>query len=192
MKRNIDLKHALYYMLVHTAFGCAGIVWHETSKGAGIVRIFLPAKKAALVRQIQNNFLSCGRKSCTEVDAVGAQLERFFAGEAVDFNLAMLDFSVCSAFQKKVLLTEAKIPRGSISTYGRLAVKLGIPAASRAVGHALAQNPFPPVIPCHRTVRSEGALGGFQGGLKMKRALLEQEGITFSKAGNAVMNRVFS
>jgi methylated-DNA-[protein]-cysteine S-methyltransferase len=191
MTPSCPVKTPVYYTLVYTAFGCAGIVWHGTARGAGIVRIFLPAKKAALVRQIQKNFLSCRRKSCPEIDAAGAQLERFFAGEAIDFNPAVLDFSVCSAFQKKVLLAEAKIPRGYISTYGRIARKLGIPSASRAVGHALATNPFPPVIPCHRTVRSDGALGGFQGGLGMKKALLEYEGIEFSVTGNAVMNRVF-
>jgi methylated-DNA-[protein]-cysteine S-methyltransferase len=185
------LKKTVYYKLVHSAFGSFGIVWHETDKGARIVRIFLPDRKAAVAQQIKQSFLSCRQGSCPSITGISEQIAAFLAGEPIAFDLNLLDFSVCSAFQKKVLLAEAKIPRGRVSTYGRLAAKLGIPAASRAVGHALAQNPFPPVIPCHRTVRSDGALGGFQGGLKMKRELLEQEGITFSRAGNAVMNRVF-
>jgi len=191
MRRTHALKKTVYYKLVHSAFGFLGIVWHETDKGVRIVRIFLPDRKIAVNQHIMKSFLSCRNMSCPEIDTISTQIADFIAGGPVTLGLAMLDFSVCSAFQKKVLMAEAKIPRGRVSTYGRLAAKLGIPAAARAVGHALAQNPFPAVIPCHRTVRADGALGGFQGGLKMKRALLEQEGIVFSKAGNAILNRVF-
>jgi methylated-DNA-[protein]-cysteine S-methyltransferase len=99
--------------------------------------------------------------------------------------------TVCSPFQKRVLLTEAKIPRGFISTYGRIAARLGMPAGARAVGHALAMNPFPLIMPCHRTVGSHGALSGFQDGLEMKRTLLLQEGIKFLKTGKAIMNKVY-
>jgi methylated-DNA-[protein]-cysteine S-methyltransferase len=60
---------------------------------------------------------------------------------------------------------------------------LGKPSAARAVGRALATNPFPIIIPCHRAVRSDGSLGGYQGGLAMKRALLEMEGVEFDARG---------
>ncbi len=64
-----------------------------------------------------------------------------------------------------------------MTTYARLASACEIPRGARVVARALAQNPFPLIIPCHRTVRSDGNLGGYQGGLAMKKALLEYEGI---------------
>jgi methylated-DNA-[protein]-cysteine S-methyltransferase len=84
---------------------------------------------------------------------------------------------------------EYSIPRGKISTYARIAAALGMPRGARAVGYSLANNPFPLVIPCHRAVRSDGTLGGFQGGLSMKRALLECEGIPFTVSGRVDWER---
>jgi methylated-DNA-[protein]-cysteine S-methyltransferase len=77
-----------------------------------------------------------------------------------------------------------------VSTYGRIAAHLGIPGGARAVGNALATNPFPIVIPCHRAIRSDGTLGGYQGGLAMKRALLEQEGVTIDERDKVVSPRL--
>jgi len=99
----------------------------------------------------------------------------------IDYGIAALD--LCPQFQRSVLRAEARIPRGNVSTYNRLAERIGCPHAARAVGNALACNPFPIIIPCHRAVRSDGTLGGYQGGLTMKRALLELEGVTFTTSG---------
>ncbi|MBE9507936.1 MAG: MGMT family protein, partial [Chloroflexi bacterium] len=74
---------------------------------------------------------------------------------------------------------------------GRIARHLGVKGGARAVGRALARNPFPIVIPCHRAIRSNGELGGYQGGLEMKRALLEGEGIEFTQRGKVLMRRVY-
>ena len=82
-------------------------------------------------------------------------------------------------------MAEYRIPRGRISTYGRIAKHIGAPGAARAVGTALATNPFPIVIPCHRALRADGGVGGYQGGAKMKRSLLEMEGIAFDDSGKA-------
>ena len=75
----------------------------------------------------------------------------------------IVDLDSCSRFQQHVLLEESRIPRGKVSTYGRIASRLGIPKGARAVGRALGTNRFPLVVPCHRAVRSDGAVGGFQG-----------------------------
>lgn len=85
-------------------------------------------------------------------------------------------------FQIKVLAETKKIPKGKITTYARLAKKLGKPKASRAIGQALGKNPWPVYkpgkkIPCHRVISSDGKLGGFSGGLKRKVQLLEREGL---------------
>ena len=90
-----------------------------------------------------------------------------------------------------MLLAEYDIPRGWISTYKRIAGHLGITNGARVVGNSLAKNPFPIFIPCHRAIRSDGALGGYQGGLAMKRALLELEGIEFSTDGKVLTDRIY-
>ena len=91
------------------------------------------------------------------------------------FNMLRLD--CCSKFQQKVLRAVSGIPRGKVSTYQLIAKQIGKPKAARAVGRALANNPFPLIIPCHRVICSNGSLGGYQGGLKMKLTLLKKEGI---------------
>jgi methylated-DNA-[protein]-cysteine S-methyltransferase len=88
-------------------------------------------------------------------------------------------------------MAEREIPRGWVSTYGRIATHLGVPGGARAVGGALARNPFPIIIPCHRAIRSDGSLGGFQGGPDMKRALLEFEGVGFSSTGRVAAERFY-
>jgi methylated-DNA-[protein]-cysteine S-methyltransferase len=88
-----------------------------------------------------------------------------------------------TAFQKKVWRAITEIPRGETITYKNLAKKLGKPRAVRAVANAVGANPFPPVIPCHRVVRSDGTLGGYsgKGGIKTKKVLLKKEGIKLFK-----------
>ena len=93
--------------------------------------------------------------------------------------------------QKRILLAEFRIPRGWVSTYKRIANNIGIHKGARVVGNALAKNPFPIIIPCHRTIKTNGDLGGFQGGIKMKRALLELEGIKFSDRGIVITDRIY-
>lgn len=100
-------------------------------------------------------------------------------GRPIPFDLKIFAFDKCHDFQRKVLLAEYGIPRGKISTYGRIAKHIGNPGAARAVGTALATNPFPLVIPCHRAVRSNGEIGEYQGGTDMKRTLLRREGVKF-------------
>jgi len=78
-----------------------------------------------------------------------------------------------------------------VSTYGRIANHLGIPGGARAVGQALARNPFPIIIPCHRAIGAGGDLGGFQGGAAMKRALLELEGVELSSSGRVETDRYY-
>jgi methylated-DNA-[protein]-cysteine S-methyltransferase len=75
-----------------------------------------------------------------------------------------------------VLGAAARIPYGGVLTYAQVAAQAGSPRGSRAAGNALGANPIPIVVPCHRVLRSGGALGGYAGGLERKRALLELEG----------------
>ena len=93
------------------------------------------------------------------------------------FDLKLLNWSGLSDFSAMVLKQTFKIPRGKVATYSGLAAKAGAPGAARAVGTVMAHNPFPIVIPCHRVVRAGGFVGEFGGGSRMKKQLLEKEGL---------------
>jgi methylated-DNA-[protein]-cysteine S-methyltransferase len=104
-----------------------------------------------------------------------AQLEAYFAGELISFDLPLdLDGT---EFQRGCWLALGSIPYGQTVSYGEQARRLGLAhAAARAVGAANGQNPLPIVLPCHRVIGANGALTGFGGGLHVKRFLLEHEG----------------
>lgn len=84
-----------------------------------------------------------------------------------------------TAFQKKVWKETLKIPKGSVTTYKKLAIAINHPKAYRAVANALGKNPLPIIIPCHRVIASNGTLGGYslKGGPNTKRKLLKKEGV---------------
>jgi methylated-DNA-[protein]-cysteine S-methyltransferase len=84
-------------------------------------------------------------------------------------------------FEKKVLVATFKIPHGKISTYKRIAEKVGKPRAYRAVANALHKNPLHPVVPCHRVVRSDGGFGGEKRAAESRRKLVEKEGVRIEK-----------
>lgn len=93
------------------------------------------------------------------------------------FQKILREMKVYPLFYQKVWKACAQIPSGETRSYSWIAKKIGSPGASRAVGQALARNPFAPVIPCHRVVRSDGSLGGYSapGGFSAKKHLLHKE-----------------
>jgi methylated-DNA-[protein]-cysteine S-methyltransferase len=152
-----------------------------------VTRIRLPGEFPPAARRSRGAF---DHPAPARIAGLSSRIRASCAGRAVSFDISLLDLDRCPAFQRKVLLAEYGIPRGSVSTYGRIARRIGHPGASRAVGTALAKNPFPIVIPCHRAVRAGGALGGFRGGLAMKRRLLELEGVAFTERGNVAARKM--
>jgi methylated-DNA-[protein]-cysteine S-methyltransferase len=108
------------------------------------------------------------------LDPVRRELEKYFAGRLRDFEVP-IDWSLAGEFARKVLRRTARIPYGSVASYGEVAVGVGTPRGYRAVGNALGSNPIPIVVPCHRVVRTGGAIGGYGGGLPRKRWLLALE-----------------
>ncbi len=109
------------------------------------------------------------------LDPVRRELEEYFTGARHEFDL-MLDWSLIGRFGRRILRVTSEIPYGGVLSYGEVAAEAGSPRASRAAGNALGSNPIPIVIPCHRVLRSGGALGGYGGGVQRKRWLLELEG----------------
>jgi O-6-methylguanine DNA methyltransferase len=102
------------------------------------------------------------------------EIAGYFAGKLRSFS-ARCDLDDLPPFTRAVLKVTAGIPYGEVRSYRWIAKKLRKPGASRAVGNALARNPIPIIIPCHRVVRSDGAIGGFALGASWKRRLLELE-----------------
>jgi methylated-DNA-[protein]-cysteine S-methyltransferase len=109
------------------------------------------------------------------LDPVRRQLDEYFDGRRRGFALP-LDWTLVRGFGRDVLAVTAAIPFGEVRTYRQVATDAGRPRAVRAAGNALASNPIPVVVPCHRVLRTGGGLGGYAGRLERKRLLLELEG----------------
>src|ERR1700722_671455 len=138
-----------------------------------ITRIDLPMTKQGTV--LRDNRSGKGATP-DAVSAAVQQLEEYFAGARTQFDLPLeLEGT---PFQKDVWLALGEIPYGKTISYSELASMVGRPTAFRAVGQANGANPIPIVLPCHRVLASGGRIGGYGGGLAMKRQLLAIEGIT--------------
>lgn len=111
------------------------------------------------------------------LEAVRRELDEYFAGRRRNFDLP-IDWRLSRGFVRSVLRRTAQIPFGETRTYGEVAASAGSPRAFRAAGSALGANPVPIVVPCHRVLRAGGGLGGYGGGLDVKRRLLELEGVS--------------
>jgi len=116
----------------------------------------------------------CGDVSRRWRATVQEELRAYFSGRLRSFSVPC-DLGTLPFFTRKVLRVTARIPYGEVRSYQWIADRLGKPKATRAVGNALARNPIPFVIPCHRVIRSDGSLGGFALGLDWKKKLLALE-----------------
>lgn len=108
-----------------------------------------------------------------------ALLERYFAGEAVEFDLDLeryAELAGLTPFERDVYAALGGVPRGSVISYGELAAVAGHPGAARAVGSVMARNELPVILPCHRVVRSDGSLGLYGDDPQWKHRLLVLEG----------------
>jgi len=136
--------------------------------------IYLDVVDGALTSLSYSNQLSEG-----EVDAEEQQLQEYFSGNRVNFDLIVRPEG--TLFQKQVWEEMQKIPFGETVTYAELAKRVGRPEAWRAVANACGKNPIVIIIPCHRVVGSYGKLGGYSGGLDKKQWLLQHEAAVLSR-----------
>lgn len=182
---------SLCYATIPSPFGKLGILWSRDGEHPKIFRILLPREGVSLERVLSHSYAEGSLSSCPAIAEVGDRIHQYLEGKPIRFELDEIALERCSEFQRKVLIADYGIPRGWVSTYGRIAGSLGCQAGARAVGNALAHNPFPIIIPCHRVLKSKLEIGGFQGSPGLKRALLELEGLEFSPAEKAITNRVW-
>ncbi len=162
-------------VIVHTKLGPFRVQF--TSRG--ISRIHFPSAPALLAAagaSIQARGQSARPARPSFVRKLARQLRQFTDGKPVRWSVP-LDLSAGTSFQQSVWRALRLIPCGETRSYGWVAQQIGKPRSSRAVGAACGANPIPVVIPCHRVIAGNGSIGGFGGGLPMKRRLLQIEGV---------------
>jgi methylated-DNA-[protein]-cysteine S-methyltransferase len=149
----------------------------------GLVRVGLPNQDSdELLVDLADRVSPRVLEAPAELDGVRRELDLYFAGKLDHFDLP-LDWRLSGGFRQRVLRAINRIPYGQTRSYTEMARKAGNERAVRAAGTACGSNPIPLVVPCHRVLRTGGALGGYGGGLPMKQALLELEGVLDEKLG---------
>ena len=171
------------YIINPRPLGEITIIWRKKPKFQ-IEEIILskPDKSSSQIakeKYEQAEELHINKKS-KQLNNVLKELDNYFNEEECKFSLEYLNLDKFTPFQRKVLEAEFKTKKGTINTYKDLAKAVGSPKAYRSVGTALSKNPYPIIIPCHRTVKSDRTIGGFGGvaeGLESKKILLELDGL---------------
>jgi methylated-DNA-[protein]-cysteine S-methyltransferase len=160
------------YAPVDSPFGTL----HAAITKRGLVRVAFPEESVeSVLERLARGLSPRIVEAPASLDPVKRELDEYFAGRRRTFDLA-LDWALIAPFGRRVLKMTAAIPYGGHLSYAEIAAEAGSPRGARAAGNALGANPIPIVIPCHRVLRSGGALGGYGGGLERKRFLLELEG----------------
>jgi methylated-DNA-[protein]-cysteine S-methyltransferase len=158
----------MFYIIFSTPLGWMGLL----SSPSGLRQAVLPQPSPQAVQRILSQTGAISEESF--FGNLPQRINKYFSGQPLIFN-ETLDIREATSFQQRVWQAACSIPYGQTRSYKWLACQVGSPRAARAVGQALAVNPLPIIIPCHRVITSQGKLGGFAGGLALKRRLLELE-----------------
>ena len=160
------------YTTVDTPVGPLGVA----STDAGLVRVALHPDDEPFLEDLSANVSPRIVEHPAKLDDVRRQLDEYFNGRRTTFSL-QIDWQLSHGFRRMVLETLfSQVRFGEVVSYGELALRVGHPRASRAVGTAMATNPVPIVVPCHRVLQAGGRVGNYGGGPEMKRQLLTHEG----------------
>jgi methylated-DNA-[protein]-cysteine S-methyltransferase len=153
-----------------------GPIWVAVSE-LGLAAVQIGGELEDFIQGLRRRGFSSAEYDPQRTEEAVRQLEEYLVGQRREFDLP-LDWSGMGEFQQQALRLVCSVPYGEVTTYGKLARRLGKPHAARAVGRANASNPLPLVIPCHRLLGSDGKLHGYgaPGGIETKRWLLEMEG----------------
>lgn len=162
---------ASWYTTLETDLGWVALV----ASAAGLQRVVLPQTTRSIALQRALEGLGGAVADSPAFGDLPERMRRYFQGQRVRFD-DRLDAGHGTAFLREVWEASRGIPYGETRSYSWVAGCAGRPRAARAVGWAMSRNPVPIVVPCHRVVKKDGGLGGFGGGLDMKRRLLELEG----------------
>jgi methylated-DNA-[protein]-cysteine S-methyltransferase len=162
--------------MTYTVFQTAWAAFGYVANGKRLVATFLPASEADIRRAIRKHYPDAV-EAADQLLGFREQVIQYFAGKPTKFTVDV-DLSDVPPFRRTVLQACRRTAYGKTTTYADLARAVGKPGAPRAVGGAMAHNPLPLVIPCHRVLRTDGSLGGFSGpdGVEQKKRLLKLEG----------------
>ena len=163
-------RGTVYYSTLATPIGRVLVAVNDS----GLVRVSFREREVAFVARLRAELRAEVMRSPERTARIVHQLRAYFAGHRRRFDIAV-DLSNLTPFHRRVLMACAEVPSGRVVSYGEIARRIGQPRGSRAVGQALGRNPVPIVIPCHRIVAA-GGIGGYGGGLTIKRKLLRIEG----------------
>lgn len=161
--------------------GSVVFVWYMIHNKPRIVHIILPSNDYTARDLAGLLYPSAVRKTCSVIETAVDDVKASIQGKPVRLSVNILLLESLPPFEQKVLRVVKNIPRGKVSSYKFVAEKAGRPGAARAVGNAMAKNPFPLIVPCHRVLNSNGNPGGFQCGTAIKQCLLRNEGIEFNQ-----------
>jgi len=147
----------------------------------GVIAIEFGTDETGFVRELEARHGVTAFRSMDRVSEAISQILQYLSGDRKLFELDV-DLRDLTDFQRKVLEAAAAVPPGYVATYGEIAAGIGKPKSSRAVGQALARNPIPIIVPCHRVVAADGSLTGYSGagGIETKAHLLRLEGATIA------------
>jgi methylated-DNA-[protein]-cysteine S-methyltransferase len=164
------------YCLFDTALGACGVAWNAH----GVTRLQLPeADASATELRLAARAASASQATPAQIDQLIADIQGYMRGRKTDFAAVAVDLTDVEPFQRKVYDAARAVPWGHTVSYGELARQIGAPGAARTVGQALARNPVPIIIPCHRVLAKGHRIGGFSahGGTFTKEHLLALEGV---------------
>jgi len=167
------MTQELNYVIFNTDMGWVGIL----GSAKGLLSTTLPQRSSQEAHRLLGNGVNRATWSPASFKDLMERLSIYFSGHKVTFP-DELDLSPATPFQRAVWEITGLIPYGETRSYTWMAEQMGKPKARRAVGQALGKNPLPIIIPCHRVIASDGKLGGFGGGVEMKRHLLSLEAAT--------------
>ena len=167
------MSQELSYAIFDTAAGWMSVL----GSPAGLLRTTLPQSSADDARQALGASITRADESPRHFQDLIERFQTYFRGQKIAFP-DRLDFGKATSFQRRVWEAARLISYGETRSYGWIAVQIKNPGAARAVGQALGRNPLPVIVPCHRVLSGNGELGGFTGGLEVKKRLLTQEGST--------------
>ncbi len=175
-------KQEAAWISFSTALGTCGVSWDAQ----GITSFLLPEAPGKSVETRLKRMTGSKGASSIPPSWIKELIEKVKAhlkGEAKEFSNLPLHFVETSEFMLSVYRAAQKIRPGEVATYGEMAISIGKPNATRAVGTALGKNPIPLIVPCHRVITSLGKLGGYSapGGVETKAALLELEGVSLTR-----------
>jgi len=183
---------AQHYAVFETAAGFCAIAWSD----AGVTRFRLPSHTAAAAERLLLRSAPHAVRAAppAQIADVVTAVKRYFEGDKIDFSPVVLDIDGQDPFFARIYEALRKVEWGQTTTYGTLAKELGAgPEAARDVGQAMAKNPVPLIIPCHRVLAAGSKIGGFSapGGSTAKARMLALEGVSLQPSPPAQQSFAF-